>query len=216
MLYLFHGNDAGKVREKAFQWVSASRAKQPEAPYIRIPAEALTPNSLHEALSSQGLFFKKTLILIDDPFSLKDSGELVMESLALLASSENPIGILAPNAPVARVKKLEAKAEKIFKVDLRAPKASRGFNSALVNALSSRNREALWLEIMKCNRLGDAPEATHGLLHWKARDMMEKGHVKWGKEGARALSRKLIELLSDARSGGLPLSVSLERFALSL
>jgi len=57
---------------------------------------------------------------------------------------------------------------------------------------------------------------VHGLLHWKARDMMQKGGRAWSKEEARALSRELIELLSDSRGKDLPLKESLERFALSL
>lgn len=216
MLYLFCGTDEGRIREKAFQWVRASRAKAPEAPYLRIGAEALSEAALTEALSSQGLFFKKTLVLLDDPFSLKEARELVMNSLSLIAESENPVGILAPKLIASRIKKIEAKAEKVFTVDLRLPKAGRGFNSALVGALSAKKREALWLEIAKAHRLGDAPEATHGLLHWKAREMMEKGNALWGKQGAQKLSRRLIELLSESRSGGLPLPESLERFALSI
>jgi hypothetical protein len=56
----------------------------------------------------------------------------------------------------------------------------------------------------------------HGLLHWKARDMMQKGGPKWTKQEARTLSRELIELLSDSRGGELSLGDNLERFALSL
>lgn len=215
MIYLFHGTDTGKVRAKAFTWIAAARAKAPEAAYIRLQGSQITEEALRDAISAQGLFFAKSLILLDDPFADADAGETVLSMLEVLAASENPVGILAPKLLAARVKKLEAVATKVFKEDA-APKRDRGFNSALVNALGAKDGKALWKELMKAERLGDMPEITHGLLHWKARDMMQKGGAKWGKDGARELSVSLIELLSDARSGELPLGPSLERFALSL
>lgn len=216
MIYLFHGSDAGKVRAKAFAWVEAARKKQPDAPYLRIAPDAVTENALVDAATASGLFFNKQLVLIDDPFSLKASGEAVMDTLKVLAQSPNPIAILAPKLKAAETKKLEAAAEKEFKFDALKKKESRGFNFELVGALSSKNREKLWKEIAKATREGDAPEMIHGLLHWKARDMMNKGSSGWSDEESRKLSLDLIELLSDARSESLDLGVALERWALSL
>ncbi len=134
MIYLFHGSDAGKIRAKAFAWIAAARAKAPDAAYIRIDAANLSEQSLMEALGSQGLFFTKSLILLDDPFSTAETAELVLENIKLLSESENPVAILAPKLLAARVKKIEGKAVKVFKEDA-AEKAKRGFNNDLVNAL---------------------------------------------------------------------------------
>lgn len=216
VIYLFHGTDSAKARAKAFQWIAAARAKQPDAAYIRLGADALSKQSLLEAVGTQGLFYTKTLVLLDDPFEVKDAGEIVLEHLDMLAESANPIGILAPKLLAARAKKLEAKAEKVFKIDAIEKKEARGFNSSLVNALGDKNREVLWKEVAKALREGDAPEAIHGLLHWKARDMMQKGNRVWGKEGARKLSVELVELLSDSRGGELGLKEGLERWSLSI
>jgi hypothetical protein len=216
MIYLFYGPDAGRVRAKAFQWVAAARAKAPQAPYLRFQAETLTSASLRDALTSQGLFFTQSLILLDDPFALTDSGEVVLEMLKDLEASENPVAILAPKLLAARIKKISTHAAKVFEVAAGEKKESRGFNSSLVNALGAKDGKVLWKEIIKAERLGDAPEMIHGLLHWKARDLMQKGSPKWKPEESRALSRALIELVSDARSGALDLELSLERFALSL
>ena len=215
MIYLFHGSDIGKVRAKAFQWVAAARAKAPDAAYIRLEGKEITEATLTEALGTQGLFFSKSLVLIDDPFAAQESGDTVLSLLDALAASENPVGILAPKLLAAQLKKLEPKAAKVFKEDS-AAKAARGFNSALVNALGSKNGAALWKEIVKALRAGDVPETVHGLLHWKARDMMQKGSPAWDKNEARALSASLIELIAESRSGDLPLAPALERFALSV
>lgn len=215
MIYLFHGSDTNKVRAKAFQWVAAARAKAPDAAYVRLTADQLTEESLAEALSSQGLFFAKTLVLLDDPFAESEAGERVLRHLEALKNSPNPVAVLAPKLLASRVQKLEAESEKIFVIDA-APKKERGFNSALVNALGARDGHTLWKEVVKALRAGEAPEALHGLLHWKARDLMQKGSRTWAPEEARALSLTLIELLSDSRGRDLPLPLALERFALAL
>jgi hypothetical protein len=216
MLYLFTGTDGARVRAKAFAWVEAARKKAPDAAYQRLLPEQVSESALSDATASQGLFFAKTLTLLDDPFALKEAGEAVLAALPALAESANPIAVLAPKLLAAHAKKLEAKAEKVFAVDAAAKKPARGFNGALVNALAVRDGRALWTELVKAERLGDAPEMLHGLLHWKARDLMEKGGRVWTPDAARKLSRDLIELLSESRGGGLELGPALERFALSL
>ena len=204
------------MRAKAFQWVAAARAKAPDAYYTRLDADSTSTEALQEALMSQGLFFSKTLVLVDDPFSDAAAGEVVLKQLEELATSPNAVAILAPKLLATRLKKIEPHAAKVFEVNATEKKAVRGFNSALVNALAEKNGPKLWQEIEKARRLGDAPEMIHGLLHWKARDLMQKGGRAWPNTESRTLSRNLIELLSNSRSGDLPLNLALERFALSL
>ncbi|MBU2103439.1 hypothetical protein KKD81_00515 [Patescibacteria group bacterium] len=215
MIYLFHGSDVGKIRAKAFAWAAAARAKAPDAAYIRLQGKEITEAALYDAIGAQGLFFSKSLILIDEPFSDSETGETVLGLLDALAQTDNPVAILAPKLLAARVKKIEALATKVFKEDAVAVRA-RGFNGSLVNALAAKKGDVLWQELKRAERLGDAPEMLHGLLHWKARDLMQKGSPSWKKEEARELSVQLIEMVSRARSGDLPLSESLERFALKL
>jgi hypothetical protein len=216
MIYLFHGTDSAKTRAKAFQWIAASRAKAPEAMYLRLTPELLTEESLKNAMSAQGLFFTKTLVLIDDPFSESEPGELIWHRRDEMAASENPIALVTPKLTAPRLKKIEPHATKVFEQISTDRKAARGFNSSLVNALGAKDGAVLWKEIIKAERLGDVPEMVHGLLHWKARDIMQKGSAKWKQDEARALSRTLIEIVSDSRNGDLPLQLALERFALSL
>lgn len=231
MIYLFYGSDVNKVRAKAFEWVAKARAKEPNLSYIRLSREELTDAALADATHAGGLFVQRLLVLIDDPFPtartkadeehdvLEELGKasIVEEHLDALATSDNAVVILAPKLPAAKVQKLSAKAKAEYKFDTRASHEEvRGFNAALVNALAFRSREKLWLELNRSLRKGDAPEMLHGLLHWKARDLMEKGSRAWTSEESRHLSLALIELLRESRQGGGNLSESLERFALSL
>jgi hypothetical protein len=163
------------------------------------------------------------LVFLDEPFPRRrakeeeeseEAGDDVIEEwLPRLAASENAVVLLAPGLAAAKAKKVGALAEKVYEFEERGahlPAGRQGFNSALVNALAAGDGAKLWLELARALRAGDAPEQVHGLLHWKARDLMQKG-----KPGARELSLDLIRLLADARRKGLDLSESLERFALS-
>jgi len=172
----------------------------------------------------------RLLILIDDPFpatraASEEEGSGDTETAAgildgyieELAKSDNAIIILAPKLAAAKAKKIAAQAKVEYEYNAPAAReAARGFNSNLVNALASRSRDTLWLEVNRAIIAGDAPEMLHGLLHWKARDLMEKGSRAWEPAESRVLSLALIELLQSSRRGGLGLDLALERFALSI
>lgn len=231
MIYVFHGNDIEKTRAKAFEWVAKARAKEPNLAYVRLAREELTDAALEDAALSGGLFVKRLLILIDDPFEEEGSSDILEDHLDVLAKSDNAIVILAPKLATPKVKKFAAKAKMEYRYEKSERADTRGFNANLVNALATRSREKLWLEINRALRAGDAPEMLHGLLHWKARDLMEKakaaeggspdvsasrGSRAWSSQESRVLSLSLIELLQSSRRGGLDLALSLERFALSV
>jgi DNA polymerase III delta subunit len=227
MLYLFHGSDVEKVRSKAFEWVAKAREKEPNLAYVRLSREEITSATLLDAAQSGGLFVKRLLILLDDPFpsrvtleegdEISESKNIVEEHLTTLAESENAIIILAPKLLATKAKKIVAKAKIEYKFDATAAREdARGFNSGLVNALGARSKEKLWMEIERALRAGDAPEMLHGLLHWKARDILEKGSRAWTEPEARKLSLSLIQLLQESRRGSLDLSESLEKFVLSI
>lgn len=230
VIYFFYGSDVEKVREKAFAWVAAARTKEPQLAYVRLAREEMTEASLEEAALSGGLFVKRLLIVLDDPFPsarnsdveedediTSPSPSLLEEKLDQLAASDNAILIVAPKLALPKAKKISAKAAKEYRFDRAAASSEvRGFNTNLVNALSTRHREKLWVEILRALQAGDAPEAIHGLLHWKARDIMEKGTRAWKPQEARALSLHLIKILQESRRKNVDLSESLERFALSV
>lgn len=229
MIYFFHGSDVEKARTKAFEWIAKAKAKEPNLAYVRLAREEMTDASLDDITFSGGLFVKRLLVLVDDPFPAvrskdeEEDGEeeiakcVLEEHLDALAASDNAILILAPKLAAGKAKKIAAKAKVVYAFDTVPSRvAERGFNGNLVNALASRSRDKLWLEINRALRAGDAPEMIHGLLHWKARDLMEKGSRTWKPGEARSLSLALIELLQESRRGGLELGLALEQFALSL
>ena len=230
MIYLFHGTDAEKTRAKAFEWVAKARTKEPNLVYLRLAREEMTSAALDDAVLSGGLFVQRLLVLIDDPFLAvraksededstgeETAGSILEDHIKSFATSDNAIIILAPKLAAAKAKKLAAKAKMVYTYDKPAVREdARGFNGNLVNALAAREREKLWLEINRALFAGDAPEMLHGLLHWKARDLLEKGSRNWTPHESRRLSLALIELLQSSRRRGLDFNLALERFALSV
>ncbi len=219
MLYVFHGSDVEKVRTKAFEWVEKARAKEPNLVYARLAREELSSGALEDAAASGSLFAQRMLVLVDDPYSedSEDAESVLDDYLDALVSSDNAIILLVPGLAATKVKKVATKAKMVYVFDKKTEReVTRGFNSALVNALGSKNKAILWLELQRALRAGDAPEMLHGLLHWKARDLMQKGSRAWTPGESRSLSLTLIGLLQDSRRGGLDLALALERFALSV
>jgi len=120
MIYFFFGSDTNKIRTKAFAWVAAARAKEPQLMYTRLSVTEITDSALLEASSAGGLFVKRLLILIDDPFAKTQTGaksgkvsgvpEILMAHLDSLAESDNAIVILAPQISATYAKKIIKKA----------------------------------------------------------------------------------------------------------
>ncbi len=231
VIYLFHGSDTERVRSKAFAWVAKAREKGPSVVYLRLAREEITAASLEEVASSGGLFAKRLLVLLDDPYPAKRAAQSEEDEdssapqgtspvdayLNELSESNNAIVLLAPKLSAPQIKKLVAKATIEYRTDATTVSVPvRGFNTALVNALAARSRSALWLEVVRALRVGDAPEMLHGLLHWKARDLLEKGSRVWSQDEARELSLRLILLLRDSRRGKGTLGELLERFSLGV
>lgn len=223
MIYLFTGSDEARVRTKAFAWIEKARAKEPQLAYIRLAKADITSSSLADIAESQGLFVRRLLAVLDDPYGKMSSGDdersastVLDEQVSALAQSDNAILVIAPRLTASQLKKLERHAKLVYRFDQAEARIERGFNMRLVQALAERSREKLWLEIVRALRAGDAPEMIHGILHWKMRDLIAKGDRRWSEHELLALSRKCILLLSSARRRGIPLEYALEQFALSL
>lgn len=98
-----------------------------------------------------------------------------------------------------------------------AKKKAEGFNMfGLATIFGNRDRKKLWIELNKAARAGTVPEAVAGMLHWKVRDMMQKGSAKYSKPELASLSRELITLYHDSHRGAGDLGLLLEKFALKL
>lgn len=220
MMYVFTGTDEHSVRDHAFLWIAAAQKKEPNLTYVRLAGGELDDATFELIIGSGALFVNRLLVLIDDPYAtstINSSREMLDARLDELAHTNNAIVIIAPRHGNTNQKTLLEKATKVYVFDKKITGASeRKFNSALVNALGERSPGKLWLEVVYAFRAGDAPEMIHGLLHWKARELMKKGSRAWTPTQARSLSLAILAVLGDSRRAGSDLSLDIERFALSI
>ncbi len=221
MMYVFTGSDEQRARKQAFLWIAAAQKKEPNVTYVRIASEELNASAFDLIIGAGALFVNRLLVLLDDPYAVAVSSmsgnDRIDTHIDELAHTNNVVVIIAPRLTTVNKKLLLKKATKVYVFDKKTGgDIARGFNGALVNALGERSSEKLWLEVTRAFRLGDAPEMIHGLLHWKARDLMKKGSRAWSPTSARALSLTLLELLGNSRRTSSNLSLDIEQFALSL
>lgn len=66
MIYLFHGTDTQKAREKARNLIDALQKKKPDASYFKQNADTLDEAVIEELTQSQGLFERKFIISLDN------------------------------------------------------------------------------------------------------------------------------------------------------
>ena len=141
--------------------------------------------------------------------------------------------------PAAMLKKIEKQAEKIQMFGdaaVGAEKERRDFS--LTDAFGRRDKGKLWVLYQKALMDGASPEEIHGGIFWQLKTMMlaagsgsakeagvhpfvfQKSREFAGRYGGLGelprLSSNLVSLLHDARRGGLPLPLALEKFILSL
>lgn len=105
-----------------------------------------------------------------------------------------------------------------IKVHTTPLKKERGFDPfGVTAALASRDRKRLWLGVVRAAAAGEKPEATAGMLCWKARQMLTSGASAKYKAGElQRVSRELVALYHDSHRGAGDLGLLLERFALAL
>ncbi len=221
MIYLFTGSDNNSVRTHTFSWIAAAKEKEPQLTYVHLMPNELSNENFEFIIGAGSLFVNRLLVLLDDPYNITestiDTRKALTAHIDALAATNNAIVIIAPKRTGFPPDAISTKARKVYIFNTKKDEQKhRVFNSALINALASRNASVLWLEIIRAVRAGDTPEMIHGLLHWKARDIMKKGSRMWTPAQARSLSLALISVLGNSRRTGSNLSLNIERFALSI
>lgn len=211
MLYLYTGTDREKVRAK----MGDATLKIKDADTIRI-TDAHTVEDLRAALQGGGMFAKKRVLVFEGVCTNPELSEMFLDSLEVLAESEESVFVFEEKPLADLRKKLEKHAEKTERFDAPKKEADKTI-FALANALHKRDRKALWVGYMKELAKDTAPEAIHGILFWAAKSALlpAKADSPEQLRGVLLVS-SLAALPHEARRNGFELEYALERFVLSL
>lgn len=209
MLHVFSGSDREKARAELNKTVRSIKG----AEVVRI-SDANSLNDLLAALQGGGMFARKRVVVLDGVFTHEDMRGIVLESLARLKESDEPIFILEEKLDAETRKKAEKYAETVKKFEATKEKRQSGI-FGLAYALKSGDKKKLWVEYQRALSRDEAPEAIHGVLFWGAKDMFLKSS---GAARMRASQRiaELAELPHEARRRGYDLEYALELYLLTI
>lgn len=196
MIYLIHGPNLEKGREKAHSLIGSLQKKKPDALLFKLDTEHFSEGQLEELIGGQGLFEKKYIIFLDRIGEQKENRAAVLERLATLAESPNIFIFLEGKLDKASLGKFEKHAEKVQLCDGEdgsaastsgAGKKNFGgtgtFNLfALGDAFGHRDRKELWLIYQKATLQEIPAEEVHGILFWAWRSVMLAASAKTASE----------------------------------
>lgn len=235
MLYVLHGADTYRARRALHRVVDGLLAKKPDASYFLLTDETFSPAYLEEYIGGQGLFARRTIVVLDGVCQLKEAGEVVLEYVQDIADSENIFIVLEESLSKKELDTFTKHATKTESFEPKRAVKSNDFNVfALADALGNRDRGKLWTLYQQALRADIEVENIHGVLSWQVRTMVRvvnndteglkpfaatktKRFVgRYSEKEIRKLSSRLLALYHEAHRGMVDFSLELERLILSV
>ena len=237
MLYVIHGTDIEKAREKSHALFEALREKKPDASAGVITMEEITLERLEELTQTQGLFENKQILFMDRTLENKDVREVMLEKIDAIAESPNIFIFFEGKLTKEILKKLEKRAEKITEYEATEEKKKEGSFFALADALGSRDKKSFWILLREALDQDAAAEELHGILFWQAKSLAlaaktnsagearinpfvyskAKRFVSNFKEGEiDSLLTRLVHMYHRAHRGEVDFEIELEKLALDI
>lgn len=216
MIYFYYGSDIEKARIKSLDLIESLRKKKPDASFFKIDSENFNPYLLEEYIGSQGLFSGKYIVFLDRLCEKKETKVSFLDLIKQISESENIFIVFEGKLDKTTSEKIEKKSEKSISFEFPDKKEKKEYNAfALAEAFGKRNKKETWILYRKAIDIGEAPEALHGMLFWKAKTMLLAGDYNWKKEELIKVIDDLITIYHESRRGEGELETSLESFILS-
>ncbi|OGG89361.1 hypothetical protein A2592_02815 [Candidatus Kaiserbacteria bacterium RIFOXYD1_FULL_42_15] len=232
MLQLYFGNDSIKVRAAA-NTAAITATESGSTNLTRIESDAFAPGMLLDMVGSVSLFGDQEVYLIDTPSEVPEMYDEVIGSLLEMASSAN-IFIVIEQGLLAPEKKKWQKHATVFEEFTRV--ADKRFNVfSMAEALSKRDKKALWILLCEAKQAGLVAEEIIGTLWWQLKalrlaavsasaveaDMKEYPYQK-AKQALRnfkageldKLSSGLLKVYHDGHGGVRDIDLGLEEWIL--
>ncbi|MES2416376.1 MAG: hypothetical protein V4504_01615 [Patescibacteria group bacterium] len=214
MIYLFSGDDTKKKRI-AYEKFAASFPKDVEKFFIiKNDFDML---QLETFYSSQGLFFTKCVVFLENTFEREEIQDFILDKLPIIAESSNDFVFLEGklNKPILDAFK-KARAEiNVYELPKEAKEKYNNF--ILANDFGAKDKLGLWLHYRQAVDLGVGLEELVGVLFWKAKDMLvKKNFGKFSEAELKNFTSKISYLLPKARGEGLDDEIAFEQFLLEV
>jgi DNA polymerase III delta subunit len=213
MIYLFAGNDFEKKR-KAYQKFIESIPENTAV--FNINKNNFDPMQFESLYSSNGLFFSKCFVILENTFDNESSKEFILKKLDLIEKSNNDFIFLESvlKKPVLDAFKKARTELNIFE----KKEIKNNFDTfILANDFASRNKFGIWFNLQKAYNENVSVDAIAGVLFWKVKDMIiKKDFKKFSEEELQNIAKNLSFLLINSRIQYKDDQVSLEEFLLKI
>ncbi len=212
MIYFYYGTDTERARVKAHELIDSLQKKKPDAGFFKISTENFNQSTLEEYIGSQGLFSSKYIVFLDRLCEKKEVKEQFLDKIKEIVESQNIFIILEGKIDKVTATKIEKKSEKFVKFDLAEKFEKKEYGAfALADAFGRHDKKDTWVLYRKAIDKGEAPEALHGMLFWKAKTMLlTGGQSNWEQDELLDLIDELITVYHEARRGKHELETGLE------
>jgi DNA polymerase III delta subunit len=234
MLYVVYGVETDKARAKKDSLVASCKKQKPDAEFFVIDGDNFSERALEELYSSQGLFVKKHIVVLDRlllPKKPKEDGnevkditkDTLLASFPKMAESESVFILFNELFDAKTLAQVKKHAKDIFVFgEKKIAKEKDTSTFSIVDAYAMKEKKSAWVNYQKCIRAGIAPEAIHGALFWKMKTLLlEKKERKDGRFSKNFTESELNEILTELnkiyhgiRSDGGEMEVELEKFLL--
>jgi DNA polymerase III delta subunit len=234
MLHCYFGTDATTARGGAVAFLDNLRDEG--ITIERIDSKDITVDRLSTAAGAVSLFGEQTAYFIDTPSESVESGEIFVSLIPLLADSD-AVFVVVETTILAPTKKILEKHGATLNEYKRTETKERFDTFAIATALLNRDKKALWLLLTESQFEQIPLEETVGILWWQLKSLRLAAMTKSADEAGmksypydkakralrnfkagelEMLSRKLLAVHHEARSGKTELGVGLERWVLGV
>lgn len=217
MLYFLYGQDSKKSRDKAHELFLFLQKKKPNASLFKLNRENFTPDILSEYVEGRGLFEEKYIVFLDEICSDKNIKEKLLGKIEDISKSANVFVLLEGKLDKTTASKIEKFSEKTQNFELTEKIQKEPYNAfALADAFGNRDRKTAWMLYRKAIDRGEAPEALHGMLFWKAKTLALSSAGIYDKEEIMKIIEKLVIIYHESRRGNGEIETKVETFLLEL
>lgn len=232
MLYVYFGNDATQVRQKAFAFLESLGDVGGQV--TRISSDAYIPGMLTELTQGTSLFGGSEVVVLDTPSENGVFYESVMKNIESLKGSAHIFILIEKNLSAADKKRCQACAQECFEFS----KQKELLNVfALSDHLSTRNKKNLWIQLTQLAGEGVPYEEIIGILFWQLKVLRlaertgsadEAGLKPFVYQKAKralssfkngeldTLSQSLLRIYHDGHMGKVDIPLALEKWVLTI
>lgn len=236
MLYFLYG-DKIKARKNLNKHLDALILKKPDAEVFRVNKESFSKNLVLELLSSQGLFSKKYIVVLDNLFEDETFFESCKDLFSDFKGSDHIFLIIESDIAKKEFDFIKKFSEKVWEFEEKKEEKKEFNVFGLANYLGNKDKKNLWINFLKAIDFGVSGEEISGILFWQMKSIIvaicSENQVKsklnpfvyknalafskkWKKEEILGFCDDLVSINQKVRNGEGEISLLLEKRILEI